>query len=654
MKQMNKYLAILLAMLLVSALLLNTVYAAGSSNTLPKDYTKINALYDKAVKSKNHAEIIIHGQKIISLFDKLPNTKEKLDIVVPRLLNVAKSAEALGKTNKQYYYLAAEAYVKYAEMLEKQRKLNPKYDKAKLNSDVRYMLFSNAGRIYFDILKDYDKALQVYELVNKYEPGNPGVTTKYWNIAKTYEAQGNYEAAAKAFAIYIPRAEKLGWKDGVSYAQNKVSLLNFDLELYTKTSDLSQSKYYGAKFEPKSGVYFGSTYDSDQRIKNFKWSLIKNYFPKKNSTYLTYLHWEEEAKSFERYYLDAKENGIALEVAWNIKDEDIGSVLKNIKDYEGYITRTAEYFGKLDIPIFLRFAGEMNIKENSRDAKAFKEAYIFVAKIFRSKAPNAALVWSPNDISAAGRTYEEYYPGDEYVDWVGMSTYTSKYFQGKKDWGKLQDSIETTYFAGVYANPLAKMKPIIDLYGGKKPIMLSETGIGHYAKLSNEDLTSWASVQMKRLYIYGPMIYPQLKGIYYFNVNSAALGKAESLALCTNEKINQLYNDLVDQENYLTAVNSEAPFSYLKLSNNTINSLHIPLMTYTIVPKLLEPTIVYKLDGKAFETSKELPYETTLDAAKLTEGDHQLTIEVYDGSKKLKSKTYQVTVLQSGVKIQVK
>jgi len=149
-------------------------------------------------------------------------------------------------------------------------------------------------------------------------------------------------------------------------------------------------------------------------------------------------------------------------------------VLKNIKSYESYIKATAGYLKELGIPVFLRFAGEMNIKDNCKDYNAYIEAFRYVSHIMKNNAPNVAMVWSPNDISAKDRSYDQYYPGDEYVDWIGISTYTSLYFQGKKDWDTQQDSIDSVYMTGEYANPLAKIKPIIEAYGHKKPIMISE------------------------------------------------------------------------------------------------------------------------------------------------------------------------------------
>ena len=163
--------------------------------------------------------------------------------------------------------------------------------------------------------------------------------------------------------------------------------------------------------------------------------MISKDFPGKNSAYLTYLHWNEDIKSFDRYYRDAKDNNTAIQLAWNIEDSEIDYVIKNIKSYDSYIKATANYLKKLNIPVFLRFAGEMNIKANCGDFNSYIKAFRYISIIMKDIAPNVAMVWSPNDVSAKDRTYDQYYPGDEYVDWIGISTYTQRYFQGKKNWG---------------------------------------------------------------------------------------------------------------------------------------------------------------------------------------------------------------------------
>ena len=50
-----------------------------------------------------------------------------------------------------------------------------------------------------------------------------------------------------------------------------------------------------------------------------------------------------------------------------------------------------------------------------------------------SGAKNAALVFSPNFVSYWGGKMEDYYPGDDYADWVGVSLYANKSAPGELD-----------------------------------------------------------------------------------------------------------------------------------------------------------------------------------------------------------------------------
>jgi len=497
------------------------------------------------------------------------------------------------------------------------------------------------GNKIIELFNGMEETQQVLEII----------TPRLEQVAKAYEALGKFDLAVEYFSRYIPKAEKLGWKDGVTYAKSKINTLGFDIELYAKTTNLEKSVYFGSKYEPRSGVYFGSNYDTDPRIGAYRWDDIKNYFPRKNTAYLTYLHWNEDIKSFDRYFMDATANNIALQLAWNIEDSEIDNVLKSIKSYDSYIRATADYLGKLKIPVFLRFAGEMNIKDNCKDSNSFIAAFRYVSEIMRSKAPNVAMVWSPNDVSAKGRTYDQYYPGDEYVDWIGISTYTQRYFQGKKDWGSLQDTNDSVYMTGNYANPLAKIKPIMDAYGTKKPIMISETGVGHYAKLAGEDLSPWAKVQLRRLYTYGPMIYPELKGIYYFNANNDIITKYDDYSLYGNSAFNELYNELVNSGNFISSINGNPGFRYEKVTDYSISGLKLELSTYTVVPKVLNPTVQYKLDGNVHAVRTVIPYSIELDLSAVPKGGHKLTVEIYDGNNKMGSREYMLIISDNNVNL---
>ncbi|KAJ3159199.1 hypothetical protein HK101_001111 [Irineochytrium annulatum] len=73
-------------------------------------------------------------------------------------------------------------------------------------------------------------------------------------------------------------------------------------------------------------------------------------------------------------------------------------------------------------PVFLRYCPEMNGSwmVYGVQPQAFVKNWRTMAGIVRAIAPEAILVWSPNFDIPAGN---DYWPGAEYVDWVGASSY---------------------------------------------------------------------------------------------------------------------------------------------------------------------------------------------------------------------------------------
>jgi beta-mannanase len=113
--------------------------------------------------------------------------------------------------------------------------------------------------------------------------------------------------------------------------------------------------------------------------------------------------------------------------------------------------------------MLLRWAWEMNGdwfewdgSHNGRHPAAYVRAYRRIHRIFREAgAGNVAFVWSPNWNSSPDASWnrmERYYPGDEYVDWVGVSGYN--------------------FFA---ESPRTLFQHVVRAYGTNKPIMLAET-----------------------------------------------------------------------------------------------------------------------------------------------------------------------------------
>lgn len=154
-------------------------------------------------------------------------------------------------------------------------------------------------------------------------------------------------------------------------------------------------------------------------------------------------------------------------------------------------------------PLFVRFAHEMNgswypwaewVDKNrnlKRDAgeetgmtpAKYVRAYRNVAQVFRKFAPNAALVWCPNGGLLGGPrrdVFTPFYPGDEFVDWVGLDVYERGWTMPKPDshlWGGMLRLNLTT---DMQDDPKTPGDESVNFYatfadGHAKPMMLCET-----------------------------------------------------------------------------------------------------------------------------------------------------------------------------------
>jgi hypothetical protein len=150
------------------------------------------------------------------------------------------------------------------------------------------------------------------------------------------------------------------------------------------------------------------------------------------------------------------------------------------------------------------------------------------------------------------------------------------------------------------------------------------------------------------------MIYPQLKGIYYFNANNDYIAKYDDYSLYGSTKINTLYNELVGSSNFLSDINGTPGFRYEKITDYSTSDPKLELSTYTIVPKVLNPVVQYKLDGKVHGVRTVIPYTLELDLSALSKGEHQLSVEVYNGNTLMDCSDYTLTINNEGTTLKKK
>lgn len=126
-------------------------------------------------------------------------------------------------------------------------------------------------------------------------------------------------------------------------------------------------------------------------------------------------------------------------------------------------------------PVLLRWGWEMNGRwyewggpQNGNDPAGFVKSFRRLRKIFDGEgADNISWVWSPNWNSSPAAEWnrmEAYYPGDDYVDWVGVSGYNLN-----------------------RESPDVLFDPVYDSYAARRPLMITEVGSKDHGGTSKAD-----------------------------------------------------------------------------------------------------------------------------------------------------------------------
>ncbi len=135
-------------------------------------------------------------------------------------------------------------------------------------------------------------------------------------------------------------------------------------------------------------------------------------------------------------------------------------------DYDFYIVPWAKDAAAYGKPIFLRFAHEMNDPyrypwgpQNGNRPEDFVAAWKHVYLIFQKMgATNVLWVWSPH---VSMPWFEYYYPGPEFVDWIGVGVLNYGNIASWSRWWSFHQILEKAYPGLLRLN---------------KPIMVSEFG----------------------------------------------------------------------------------------------------------------------------------------------------------------------------------
>ncbi len=231
----------------------------------------------------------------------------------------------------------------------------------------------------------------------------------------------------------------------------------------------------------------------------------------------------------------AQQLGGKLLVTWEPWDAQSGANASNWNceaissgARDAYIRRYARAVKGAGVPVMIRFAHEMNgdwypwgtaFSGNGRNNGNSPASYVAmwrrVVSIFRAEgACNAQWVWAPNIHFLNGRNSVQnqnadlaaLYPGDGFVDWIGLSVYNDT---SRRNWCTFSDLFEGAY------NCVTRIS--------NKPLMIAELGATEMRAPRGTSKADWISQTLLRDI---PSRYPRVKLVNWFCRDKTDLGEA--------------------------------------------------------------------------------------------------------------------------------
>lgn len=244
-------------------------------------------------------------------------------------------------------------------------------------------------------------------------------------------------------------------------------------------SALSQTTPTTAPAAPNStpsSVLFGAATEESSFTSFANLDALESHAGKKASVYVMYrsFYWDPD---FPTAHATAIANrGATPFMTWEPWNPSQGAnqpqyALATIArgDYDAMINRWAGQIKAWGRPMYLRFAAEMNgdwfpwsINVNGNTSADYVNAWRHVHGVFAANGvTNVKWVWNVNVPTANSVSYASVYPGDAYVDWVGIDGY---------NWGTSASWSSWQSPSSVFGSTLSAVRAITS-----RPIIIGET-----------------------------------------------------------------------------------------------------------------------------------------------------------------------------------
>jgi beta-mannanase len=224
-----------------------------------------------------------------------------------------------------------------------------------------------------------------------------------------------------------------------------------------------------------------------------------------------FLPWEDvDLASLADAEIYAKERGRSILITiepwtwsedWRVSPDELRARIMS-GAYDANMSAICQIAGLMEVPVTIRWGHEMEDTTGrftwaNWNPADYIAAYRKMTGLCRADAPNATFMWSPK----GDEGLQAYYPGDEYVDVVGLSIF------GLQQWDQDKYGGDRT-FSQV-------LQPAYERVAGfNKPVVVAELGtVGNTAYVASWNAESRDAALPQ---------FPQLTSVVYFNQKEVA------------------------------------------------------------------------------------------------------------------------------------
>ncbi len=429
-----------------------------------------------------------------------------------------------------------------------------------------------------------------------------------------------YGEAAKAFRQEASIYRSKGILQAALAQEARADQYSTEFGFYLSGRSSLSTQRTAERLEPPAGCLVGAFIDRDDKVRNFMMvsqthgdvDEFNELTGKKHASFFMYRSYGEPFPKQWAEYLKAR--GAIVHLAWEPRD------LARVKD-DAYLKSFVDAMVALDHPVMLRFASEMNGEWTPYhgDPKAYKAAFRLVHRATR-RASKVAMMWCPNTIPRQG--LEDYYPGDDAVDWVGVNFYSVPFLDNDRN------------RPGELIHPTDHLKTVYGLYSSRKPIAIGEWAASHQSSATPIPLVDFAKTKISQLYGSLPTRFPRVKMVNWYSSNNlrhaSPSRQLNNYQVTEPEELLEHYRRAVSSSYYLGAEGNgegtEQAFRpvFGRVSASTSSELRIALKTYEQRPK------VYFRVNDELKLASDEPLDWRLSARNWRDGKNIVEVLVYD------------------------